>query len=244
MVVYLPLGLLIVGVALLPFRMLPRSLAWLMVPLAAYAVLAIRLIIERRRSRLGIPLPRKIVVSVAVLAGMLAGGVGLFVLGMGRLTTSRGLAMVYVGGCLIILSVTAPTFRLVDIVLRKASRLVRRSFRKSRRAAGSGSGARLTRTVEQGPAAGRRTTLPPAAGLASVPPSRPAEAGPRSQVHREGRAPRPSSGVRRGRRSPVARVIAQIRRRSRASGTARRSTLPNGTMGRLAVPPAPPPPES
>jgi hypothetical protein len=48
------------------------------------------------------------------------------VIGIGRVTSSFGLVMVGVGGFLMILSVTLPTFRLVDAALRGVGRLITR----------------------------------------------------------------------------------------------------------------------
>lgn len=56
---------------------------------------------------------------------MLVGGI-LVIVGIGRVTSSFGLIMVGVGGFLMILSVTLPTFRLVDALLRGIGRLLSR----------------------------------------------------------------------------------------------------------------------
>ncbi|MGQ0679114.1 MAG: hypothetical protein ACT4OM_05555 [Actinomycetota bacterium] len=72
--------------------------------------------IVRRRALAG-------VIGIGVL--LLLGGVLVFV-GIGRATSSLGLAMVGAGGFLMILSVTLPTFRLVDAILRGIGRLMSR----------------------------------------------------------------------------------------------------------------------
>ena len=63
------------------------------------------------------------VVGIGVL--LLVGGI-LVIVGIGRVTSSFGLVMVGVGGFLMILSVTLPTFRLVDAALRGIGRLLSR----------------------------------------------------------------------------------------------------------------------
>jgi hypothetical protein len=63
------------------------------------------------------------IIGIGVL--LLVGGI-LVVVGIGRVTSSFGLVMVGVGGFLMILSVTLPTFRLVDAVLRAVGRLLAR----------------------------------------------------------------------------------------------------------------------
>lgn len=72
--------------------------------------------IIRRRALAGV---------VGIGALLLVGGI-LVIVGIGRVTSSLGLVMVGIGGFLMILSVTLPTFRLVDAVLRGIGRLVSR----------------------------------------------------------------------------------------------------------------------
>ncbi|MGI8427356.1 MAG: hypothetical protein ACR2FO_08595 [Actinomycetota bacterium] len=136
-VVYLPLGLLAVALALMSFGILPGWAIWLTGLLAAYDILPARLLLERRRKGLGIPLPRKILTGVAALSALLIIGIILFVLGMGKVNSSQGLVMVFAGGVLIILAVTVPTFRFIDIILRLGGRMVGRILNpgKTRKAA-------------------------------------------------------------------------------------------------------------
>jgi hypothetical protein len=63
------------------------------------------------------------IIGIGVL--LLVGGI-LVIVGIGRVTSSFGLIMVGVGGFLMILSVTLPTFRLVDALLRGIGRLLSR----------------------------------------------------------------------------------------------------------------------
>jgi hypothetical protein len=63
------------------------------------------------------------IIGIGVL--LLVGGI-LVIVGIGRVTSSFGLVMVGVGGFLMILSVTLPTFRLVDALLRGIGRLLAR----------------------------------------------------------------------------------------------------------------------
>ncbi|HVF12823.1 MAG TPA: hypothetical protein VNA87_07035 [Actinomycetota bacterium] len=124
--VYLPLGLLSAGVLLMIFRVLPASMKWPLLLLGGYGLLAVRLLIERKRKGLSVPPPRNIVIGILSVAGLLVLGAILFVLGMGRLTTTEGLVLAGVGGFLMILSVTVPTFRLVDAALRFGSKKISR----------------------------------------------------------------------------------------------------------------------
>jgi len=125
-VVYLPIILLAVMLGLLASGALPSWGIWLVVLLAAYDILPMRLLLERKRKGLGIPLPRKIMTGAAVLSALLIIGIILFVVGMGKVNSSQGLVMVFAGGVLIILAFTVPTFRFIDILLRFGGRILGR----------------------------------------------------------------------------------------------------------------------
>ncbi|HEX2054196.1 MAG TPA: hypothetical protein VHJ78_10795 [Actinomycetota bacterium] len=71
--------------------------------------------IRRRRAVAG-------VLGIGVMCGI--GGL-LFIIGMGRASSgSLGLALIGIGGFLMLLSVTLPTFKIVDIVVRAIGRLL------------------------------------------------------------------------------------------------------------------------
>lgn len=73
--------------------------------------------IRRRRAVAG-------VLGIGVMCGI--GGL-LFIIGMGRASSgSLGLALIGLGGFLMLLSVTLPTFKIVDIVVRALGRLISR----------------------------------------------------------------------------------------------------------------------
>lgn len=125
--VYLPLLLLAILIALKVFRVLPGWGTAPLVLLGLYSLIALRLLIERKKSGLGVPLPRRLMTGLAAISGILVLGVILFILGVERLSSSAGLAMALMGGFLMILSVTVPTFRFVDKILRFGGRVVGRS---------------------------------------------------------------------------------------------------------------------
>ena len=122
--VYLPLGLFASAVILRLFGVLPGGTTWILVVLGVWGLLAIRLLIERRRAGLGVPPPKSMVIGIGSIAAMTGIGALLLILGMGRLTTGQGLAMTAIGGFLMLMSVTLPTFRLVDSMIRGTSRLL------------------------------------------------------------------------------------------------------------------------
>ncbi len=127
--VYLPLGLFASAVILRLFSVLPSGTTWILVVLGVWGLLAIRLLIERRRAGLGVPPPKSMVIGIGSIAAMTGIGALLLILGMGRLTTGQGLAMTAIGGFLMLMSVTLPTFRLMDSVIRGTSRLLGRMKR-------------------------------------------------------------------------------------------------------------------
>jgi hypothetical protein len=156
LIVYIPLGLLAMGFLLLIVGTLSGPAVWLLVILGVYCVVPVRLLLEWRRRGLPLPTPRgtpaprpsrpvapprtapppprasRLTASQRAMAGLaaiaallLVGGI-LLVFGMGRLDSSLGLLLAAIGGFLMILSVTVPTFRLFDIVLRAVGRLIGR----------------------------------------------------------------------------------------------------------------------
>lgn len=238
LIVYIPLGLLGIQLALLPFGLLPSWTRWTLPLLAAYSLVAVRLLVERKRSGLGIPLPRRILVSVGLLLGMAVAGVGLFVAGMGRLTTSGGLAMVFFGGCLMILTVAVPAFRLLDIVLRKTGRLFGRLMKRpaSKNVPQAPSHIRRPqgRTAVSRPRPGRPVARrrPGAAASARRAPDRRPSGAPAQKAGGGSALPR--------RPSAVGRLVAQARR-SRTAGPHRARRAPQTPATPLVVRPARPP---
>jgi hypothetical protein len=156
LLVYVPLGLLTLGLLLLVLGVLSGAAVWLLLLLGVYCVVPVLLLLEWRRRGLPLPTPRGVVtprpsrpaapvppapppgpvsrlsgsqramVGIAAIAALLLFGVILLVFGMGRLDSSLGLLLAAIGGFLMILSVTVPTFRLFDIVLRAVGRLIGR----------------------------------------------------------------------------------------------------------------------
>ncbi len=167
--VYLPLGLLVLALPLMYFRVLTGGTVWLVGLLAAYCVVPMRLLLETKRKGLELPrrpkgrrsvrppaparatsaaakrgrsastarvapppLPprikrRRAVVGVLGIGIMLLLGGLLFILGMGRAGSGTfGLALIGLGGFLMLLSVTLPTFKIVDVVVRAIGRVASR----------------------------------------------------------------------------------------------------------------------
>lgn len=125
--VYLPLGLLLGLLVLLLAGLLSGIGILFFILLAAYALIAVRLLLERRRLGLEIPAPRAILRWIIVIAGSSVIGVLFLALGWHRLRISgRGSALLAVGGFLILLALVTPVFKLLDASVRGLKRATSR----------------------------------------------------------------------------------------------------------------------
>ncbi len=136
--VYAPLGFLVAFLALLPFGILPGWMKWLLVPVVIYDGLAIRLLIERKKTGLEVPAPRKIVTGVTLFAALVIVGGVLLAIGISTLGSWQGLIVASIGGFLMILSVTAPLFKFLDVVFRAMGNLFTRKQVKSSKSESEG----------------------------------------------------------------------------------------------------------
>lgn len=166
--VYLPLGLLVLGLPLVFFQILTGAGVWVVGFLSVYCVIPMRLLLETRRKGLELPKPpgaktssrparpvrdrplaagapaepvsaarvtrppvsgkikrRRAVAGVLGIGVLLGIGGLLFILGMGKASSGQlGLLLIGFGGFLMLLSVTLPTFKIVDIMVRAIGRMV------------------------------------------------------------------------------------------------------------------------
>src|SRR5207247_6794771 len=111
--------------------------AGLKVPLlfvaGAWSGIALGLIVERRRRRVAVPATRRLLLGIGAVAVMAVAGGLLTWVGIGKVSSSEGLAMVLVGCFFILMAVFTPMFKLVDSTLRLIARLVGRLLtRRSR----------------------------------------------------------------------------------------------------------------
>jgi hypothetical protein len=125
--VHVPLGLLLAFFFLFVTGLLPRAGIPALIFLAVWGLLALRLIFERRRQGLYIPPPKSFVIWVAAVTGLVLCGGILFWIGAGKLNTNTGVVMFVIGGFLMILSVTAPAFKLIDVGLRRFVRVIKKA---------------------------------------------------------------------------------------------------------------------
>lgn len=166
--VYLPLGLLLLGLPLVFFQVLTGVGVWVVGILSVYCVIPMRLLLETRRKGLELPKPpgaksntrsarpgrdrppaaevpaepvstarvtrppvsgrikrRRAVAGVLGIGVLLGIGGLLFILGMGKASSGQlGLLLIGFGGFLMLLSVTLPTFKIVDMMVRAIGRMV------------------------------------------------------------------------------------------------------------------------
>lgn len=169
--VYLPLGLLLLGLPLVFFQVITGVGVWMVGILSVYCVIPMRLLLETRRKGLELPKPpgaksktrparparpvrdrplaaeapaepvstarvtrppvsgkikrRRAVAGVLGIGVLLGIGGLLFILGMGKASSGQlGLLLIGFGGFLMLLSVTLPTFKIVDIMVRAIGRMV------------------------------------------------------------------------------------------------------------------------
>jgi carbon monoxide dehydrogenase subunit G len=128
--VYLPLGLLATVLLLVGAGIMPRPFRVpLLVATGIWSGLALRLLVERRRRRLTVPAPRSIVVGIGAVVLLAVVGAVLTWVGIGRVSTSAGLAMLLVGCFFMLMAVFAPMFKLVDSGFRLAARVLTRHRR-------------------------------------------------------------------------------------------------------------------
>lgn len=125
LLVYLPLGLLVVGFIFFILQLLPGWAVPVLVALAVWGIFAVRLILERRKRGLEIPPPRSLILGVLTIAGLALAGAFLVLVGLARVSSAVGITLLLLGGFLMLLAVFAPAFKLVDVLMRSLGRVIR-----------------------------------------------------------------------------------------------------------------------
>ncbi|MGH2704617.1 MAG: hypothetical protein ACRDJ4_05810 [Actinomycetota bacterium] len=124
MLVYLPLALLAAGIVLLVGQVLPGWGLPILIGIAAWSALAVRLLVERRRRGVEVRVPRNLLVGVAALGIVAAAGFGLAWAGIGRLDTGSGPFLVLIGGFLLLVALIAPMLKLIEVAFRRGAGLI------------------------------------------------------------------------------------------------------------------------
>ena len=129
--VYVPLGLAPVGIVLGAAHLLPGAAVLLLFALLAYDALCVRLVIERRRRGIALPVPRTLLTGIGALVALVLSGVVLIWMGVDRLSGKGGPPLLVTGAFLLLLALFAPAFKLVDLTLRVAARSILRQHAHS-----------------------------------------------------------------------------------------------------------------
>jgi hypothetical protein len=163
--VYLPLGLTAALLLLTVAGLMPAGLKVPLLAVAgAWSLIAVWLLVERWRRRVAVPAPRRLLLGIGAVAVMAVAGALLTWVGIGKVSSSEGLAMVLVGCFFILMAVFAPMFKLVDSTLRRIARLFTRRSDSSK------------------PAPTRSRSPEPAPAAPPVPPAPATSAGPAIQA--------------------------------------------------------------
>lgn len=123
-VVYVPLVLLVAGIILWMLGIFPRRAGLLMTALSVWALLAMRLLWERRKKGIKVPAPRSLIVGTILIAAAALSGAILTWMGLDRLSSTSGTVMLYTGGVLILTALLAPAFKALDLAIRAVARRV------------------------------------------------------------------------------------------------------------------------
>jgi hypothetical protein len=128
--VYVPLGLAPVGIVLGAAHLLPGATVPLLFVLLAYDAVCVRLVVERRRRGVAVPVPRTLIAGIGALLALVLSGVVLMWMGVDRLGGNGGPPLLVTGAFLLLLALFAPAFKVVDLALRTVARSVLRQRRQ------------------------------------------------------------------------------------------------------------------
>ncbi|MCA1839275.1 MAG: hypothetical protein ABR507_03550 [Actinomycetota bacterium] len=125
--VYAPICLTIVLLLIWAFGLMPSSGVPVVLFFFLYSALSVRLIVERRKRGVSIPVPRQIVLAIAVTTALAVFGMVSFAIGWKRLSSSgQGLRFITFGGFSILLALMLPFFKVLDSTLKGATRVFKR----------------------------------------------------------------------------------------------------------------------
>ena len=122
--VYVPIALAPLTLLVAYAGLLPSQAQFFVVLLVAWDTGGIALLLERRRRKITVPVPKALIFG---LAGLTATGVTGFVLswmGVDRLASRGGPGLLELGGFLLLLTAFIPLLKLVDLLARTAARKV------------------------------------------------------------------------------------------------------------------------
>lgn len=147
--VYLPLGLFFVLLALTFTELLPRWAIPFLIASSLWGALSVRLIVERVRIGLPVPPPRNLVGGSTWVVALVVTGAVLGWIGAAKLSSDVGIGLALTGAFLIVFALIAPLFKVLDLALRAS----RRRFKRPRETQASAPPAQQQRTVTSTPVA-------------------------------------------------------------------------------------------
>ena len=110
--------------------LLPRQAHLPLALLLVWDAGGIALILERRRRKITIPVPRTLLLGLALLMVTGLSGSILSWMGIDRLASRGGPGLLEIGGFLLLLTAFIPALKLVDLTARSAGRVLRRAARR------------------------------------------------------------------------------------------------------------------
>jgi len=120
--VYAPLVLGLVAIVVILAGAMPGFVALPVVALLAWDAGAARMLVERHRRKVRLPIPKTLLIGLGALVLAVGTGVVLAWMGVDRLSSSSGPPMLVLGGFLILSAAFAPAFKVMDLTLRLAGR--------------------------------------------------------------------------------------------------------------------------
>lgn len=120
--VFAPIGLGVIAVIVFLSGIMPGFLALPFVALLAWDAVDVRLIIERRRRKIPLRIPRTLYVGMGgTVLAVLVGAV-LAWMGIDRLSSKSGPGLLVLGGFIMLTAAFAPGFKVLDLMLRATGR--------------------------------------------------------------------------------------------------------------------------
>jgi hypothetical protein len=124
--VYAPLVLGFLAVVVFLSGAMPGFLALPFVALLALDAIGLRLLVERRRRKVALPVPPTLLIGVGATVLAVLVGTVLAWMGVDRLSSRTGPPLLVTGGFLIVAAAFAPAFKVLDLVVRLTGRTLLR----------------------------------------------------------------------------------------------------------------------
>jgi hypothetical protein len=117
-----PIGLGVIALMVFLSGVMPGFLALPFMALLIWDAICVRLLVERHRRKIPLHVPPTLVIGVGATVAAVLVGVVLAWMGVDRLSSKSGPALLVLGGFLILTAAFAPAFKVLDLVLRVTGR--------------------------------------------------------------------------------------------------------------------------